>query len=88
MTDPDMSMFIDNSLIGAYSRIQRPYAKANNPQCPDYNPLLQPLWILYMDANNLYGYAMRLPHGWMLLKETIGQSSLFNNMMNREKDTF
>ena len=61
MTDPDMSMFIDKSLLGAYSGITHPYAKANNPQCPDYNSLLQLLWILYMDANNLYGYAMRLP---------------------------
>ena len=61
MTDPDMSMFIDKSLIGAYSGITHPYAKANNPLCPDYNPMLQLLWILYIDANNLYGYAMRRP---------------------------
>ena len=30
-------------------------------KCPDYNKLLRLLWILVLDANNLYGYAMRLP---------------------------
>ena len=61
MTDPDMSMFFDKSLIGASSGITHPYTKANNPLCPDYNPMLQLLWILHIYDNNLYGYAMRLP---------------------------
>ena len=59
MTDPDMSMFIDNSLFGGYSGVTHPYAKANNPQCPDYNRMLALMWILYMEPNNLYAYAMR-----------------------------
>ena len=65
LTDPDMSMFIDMSLIGGYSGVTNPFAKANHPQCTDYNRMLPLMWILYMDANNLYGYAMRqyLPTG-------------------------
>ena len=60
-----MSMFIDMSLIGGYSGVTNPFAKANHRQCPNYNPMLQLMWILYMDAYNLYGYAMRqyLPTG-------------------------
>ena len=65
LTDPDMSMFIDMSMIGGFSAVAHPYAKANHPQCPNYNPFLQLMWILYIDANNLYGWAMMqyLPTG-------------------------
>ena len=74
MTDPDMSMFIDRSLIGGFSGVTHPYAKANNLECPDYDPKLPLSWILVMDANNLYGFAMRqyLPTGgfkWVPVEE-------------------
>ena len=59
VTDIDMSMFIDMSMIGGFSAVTHPYAKANHPHCPEYNPVLQLMWILNMDANNLYGWAMR-----------------------------
>merc|ERR1711875_46051 len=54
LTDPDMSMFIDKSLLGGISAVLIPYARANNPQCPDYNPELPLNTIMYVDANNLY----------------------------------
>ena len=41
LTDPDMSMFIDMTLIGGVSAVLDPYAKANPAQCPDYNSLLK-----------------------------------------------
>ena len=34
------------------------HAKANNPMVPDYNPDDVNSWLLYLDANNLYGHAM------------------------------
>ena len=79
-----MSMFIDKSLIGTFSRVTHPYAKANNPDCPDYKPWLALSWIMYMDANNLYGYVMM--QGWMLKKQKIGLSLYLINKMNRNKD--
>ena len=33
LTDADMSMFIDLSLIGGFSGVTIPFAKANHPQC-------------------------------------------------------
>ena len=55
-----MSMFIDKSLIGGISAILSPYAKAKNPQYSDYNPNLPLNSLLYVDCNNLYGWAMSL----------------------------
>ena len=34
------------------------HAKANNPVVPNYNPDDVNSWLLYADANNLYGLAM------------------------------
>ena len=41
------------------------YAKANNPQCPDYDYSKPTTYIIYLDAINLYGLAMNqlLPVG-------------------------
>ena len=36
-------------------------AKANNPMVPDYDPNEPNNYILYLDANNLYGWAMSKP---------------------------
>ena len=66
LTDPDMAMFIDKSLIGGISAILSPLAFANNPQMGKlYDPSKYLCTILYVDANNLYGWAMSkyLPTG-------------------------
>jgi len=41
------------------------YAKANNPAAHDYDPEEPNSYIMYLDANNLYGWAMKqkLPVG-------------------------
>ena len=54
-----MAMFIDKSLIGGMSGVFNPLALANNPQMGDLYEASKPLnTILYMDANNLYGWAI------------------------------
>ena len=37
------------------------YAKANNPHVPDYDQNKPNKYIMYLDANNLYGWAMSKP---------------------------
>ena len=55
MTDPDMSMFIDMSLLGGVSGVFEPFKKANNPQMGDMYDATKPLnTIVYLDACNLY----------------------------------
>jgi len=58
--DPDMFMFFERGLRGGISMISNPYAKANNKYLPDYDPEKPIKYIAYLDANNLYGYAMMM----------------------------
>ena len=38
--------------------VSKRYAKARNPLVPDYDPRKPNKYIMYLDANNLYGWAM------------------------------
>ena len=61
LTDYDMHLFIEKGLRGGISMVSKRYAKANNPHVTGYNPDKPNTYILYLDANNLYGWAMSQP---------------------------
>ncbi|KAK3731226.1 hypothetical protein QZH41_004694 [Actinostola sp. cb2023] len=70
LTDPDMYLFVEEGLRGGISMITHRHAKANNPYVQDYNPDQENNYLMYLDANNLYGWAMSqsLPvnnFGWL-----------------------
>ena len=65
--DLDMHLFIEKGLRGGISTITNRYSKANNPYVPDFDPSRPSTYIAYLDANNLYGWAMSQPlptHGF------------------------
>ena len=73
-----MLMMIEKGIRGGITHISKRYAKANNKYMKTYNPDEETSFIQYLDANNLYGWAMsqNLPtHGfkWMrnLTKESL-----------------
>ena len=65
LDDIDMHNFIELGTRGGISVITHRYAKANNPYMKFYNPEIDTTYIIYLDANNLYGWAMSqpLPYG-------------------------
>ena len=65
LTDVDMHQFIERGIRGGISVITHRHAKANNPYIKYYNPENDTSYIIYLDANNLYGWAMiqDLPYG-------------------------
>ena len=55
-----MFTFLERSIRGGVCQISKRFAKANNEQCgdDDFDPLKPITHLIYLDANNLYGWAM------------------------------
>ena len=56
-----MYLMVESGIRGGISTIMTRYAKANNIYTYDYNPQKESKYIQYLDANNLYGWAMSQP---------------------------
>ncbi|CAH3016600.1 unnamed protein product [Porites evermanni] len=70
--DYDMLMMFEQGIRGGITHISKRYAEANNKYMKDYNPGKESTFIQYLDANNLYGWAMsqQLPtHGFKWMKD-------------------
>ena len=63
--DIDIYLFIEKILTGGISYIAKRYAKANKKYMKNYDPKKLSKYILYLDMNNLYCWAMSsyLPYG-------------------------
>ena len=53
-----MHLLVEKGLRGGISMVSNRYAKANNPLLQDFDPNKKSSYIMYLDANNLYGWAM------------------------------
>ena len=83
LTDPNMYLMIENGIRGGISTITKRYAKANNKYMKEYNPEEESVFIPYLDANNLYGWAVSKPlptdsFKWMTEEELVSWDSICN----------
>ncbi|CAH3161229.1 unnamed protein product [Porites lobata] len=94
LDDYDMLMMFERGIRGGISHISKRYAEANNKYMKSFDTQKTSTYIQYLDANNLYGWAMsqNLPtHGfkWMrnLTKDKVYDilEKINHSMSNRGK---
>ena len=61
LTDVDMLLMVDKGTRGGICHAIHRYAKANNKYVKNYNKDEEKSFLEYLDANNLYGWAMSEP---------------------------
>lgn len=61
ITDPIMYNMIELGTRGGLSMITKKYSKANHKYLDDFDETQEQKHIMYLDANNLYGWAMAEP---------------------------
>ena len=60
--DSNMLMLMEQGIRGGFSGVLgKRIVKANNKYLPDFDPTKPSNYLLYLDANNLYGWAMSQP---------------------------
>eukprot|EP00102_Acyrthosiphon_pisum_P017244 XP_008188546.1 PREDICTED: uncharacterized protein LOC103310883 [Acyrthosiphon pisum] len=58
LSDYDQLLMTEAAIRGGLTQASMRYAQANNNKVPDYDSSKPESWIAYLDATNLYGWAM------------------------------
>ena len=83
LSDVNMLLMFEKGIRGGISIISNRYGEANNKYMKDYDKNKDSKYLMYLDANNLYGCAMseKLPtHGFKWLSSG-EMENLFNNQI-------
>lgn len=68
LRDIDMLMMFEKCIWGRITQARKRYTKANNNYMKDqYNPDATSVYLRYLEANNIYGWAViqKLPTHWL-----------------------
>ena len=90
LTDYDMLLMVEEGIRGGICHSIHRYSKANNKYMKDYNENIESSYIQYLDANNLYGWAMsqKLPVNnfkWIEDTSKINEKFIKNYYENSKK---
>ena len=88
LTDYDMLLMVEEGIRGGICHSIHRYAKANNKYMKNYNNNEESSYIQYLDANNLYGWAMskKLPvNGFKWTDNDIINEEFIKNYNEKDK---
>ena len=93
LTDTDMLLMVQKGIRGGICQAIHKYAKANNKYMKNYDKNTTSSHLIYLDANNLYGWAMsqKLPVNdfeWVKKLSKFNECFIRNNDENNDKGYF
>ena len=89
LTDIDMLLMVEKGTRGGICQAIHRYAKANNKYMKNYDKDIISSYLMYLDANNLYGWAMsqKLPvNGFKWVEKLSRFNEIFINNYNESSD--
>ena len=89
LTDIDMLLMVEKGTRGGICQAIHRYAKANNKYMKNYDKNIESSYLTYLDANNLYGWAMsqKLPvNGFKWAEKLSTFNERFMESYNRNSD--
>ena len=93
LTDIDMLLMVEKGTRGGICQAIHRYVKANNKYMKNYDKNIISSYLMYLDANNLYGWPMsqKLPvngFNWVQKLSRFNEIFIKNYNENRDKEYF